>query len=219
MKAVIFSDGGSRGNPGKAAIGYVIKTEDGDAVYECGMNIGTATNNTAEYKAVIEALKRAKNMGYDEAEVYLDSQLVEKQIKGEYKVKSIDLIPLFTAVISELKRFRKYSVTHVKRELNKRADKLVNEALDSDNTVIYDYRITENENLHSSDPQSDKTEVDKLKALLKNNKTDFMGIKALNQYVVITLKISDAKKIENILDDLKSVTEKSKIKNLLFEFI
>ena len=219
MKAVIFSDGGSRGNPGKAAIGYVIKKEDGDAVYECGMNIGTATNNTAEYKAVIEALKMADSMGYIEVEVYLDSQLVEKQIKGEYRVKSLDLIPLFTAVISELKRFKKYSVTHVKRELNKRADKLVNEALDSDNTVIYDYRITENENLQCSNSQSDKTEVDKVKALLKKNKTEFVDIKALNQSVVITLKISDAKKIENILDDLKSVTEKSKIKNLLFEII
>ncbi len=140
MNIKIFTDGGSRGNPGNAAIGYVILNRD-EVIYKYAEPIGIATNNIAEYKAVLFAMKKAGSMGAENIELFLDSQLVEKQLKGEYKVKSEELLPLYNAVILELRKFRKVEITHVKREKNKEADRLVNLALDSNSTVEESYGL------------------------------------------------------------------------------
>ena len=206
MKAVIFTDGGSRGNPGKAAIGYIIKSEDEGTVYECGMNIGIATNNAAEYTAVLEALKTALDMGYDSVELYLDSQLVEKQIKGEYKVKSEDLMPLFSAVMKELRSFRSYTVTHVRREMNKRADKLVNEALDSESTVINDLRATKD------DP------LDEMSQALKKAGISYSAINEINGAVIIVMDIEETEKLRASYGALTEAAERCRIKKLFFQF-
>ncbi|GBD99649.1 14.7 kDa ribonuclease H-like protein [bacterium BMS3Abin07] len=125
-KAVIFSDGASSGNPGPSGIGAVIKTADSS--YEISENIGTATNNMAEYRALIAALKKASDLGIDEITIHLDSELLVRQINGQYKVKSKGLIPLFMEVMKLLKRFRCYNIYHVPREENKKADMLAKNA-------------------------------------------------------------------------------------------
>ena len=121
-KALIYSDGASRGNPGAAGIGGVV-TVDGRTC-EFSRFIGITTNNVAEYTALIVALEKALESGAKEAEIYLDSELVVRQINGQYKVKHENIKPLFAKCISLLGRFNKYSVRHVPRELNKRADAL-----------------------------------------------------------------------------------------------
>ncbi len=122
VKAVIYSDGASFGNPGKAGIGGVVSM--GDETVEFSWSIGVATNNVAEYSALIEALKKALEMGASEAEVFMDSELVVKQINGQYKVKHENIKPLFKKASSLLSSFKKFSVRHIPREKNKRADAL-----------------------------------------------------------------------------------------------
>lgn len=132
MKLTIFTDGGARGNPGPAGIGVVIKS-DGKTVKGYGKYIGEATNNQAEYQALISALESAKEMGATEIQLFMDSELIVKQIKGEYKVKHPELAPLFLKFYNLKIGFQKFSVSHVPREKNKEADKLVNEAIDKRN--------------------------------------------------------------------------------------
>jgi ribonuclease HI len=129
MKLIIFTDGGARGNPGPAGIGIVIKA-DGKTHTKYGAYIGVATNNQAEYKALISALETAGTLGAKEVEVFMDSELIVKQLKGEYKVKHPQLAPLFLKVYNLRAGFKKFSVRHIPREKNKEADKLVNEAID-----------------------------------------------------------------------------------------
>jgi len=130
-KIIIYTDGGARGNPGPAAIGIVI----GDKKY--GEAIGEATNNVAEYRALVFALKKAKSLlGVDAAkaadlEVRSDSELMVNQLNGIYKVKEEGLKPLFIEVWNAKQEFRNVSFTHVRREENKIADALVNQALDT----------------------------------------------------------------------------------------
>lgn len=136
MKLTVFSDGGARGNPGPAACGYVIYDEDSALVKSDGIYIGETTNNQAEYKALIYALDfiNTKLKGtYDSLEVdcYLDSELVVKQLKREYKVKNPDMIPLFEKtrnLVIEIGGVVFF--THIPREKNKEADRLVNQAID-----------------------------------------------------------------------------------------
>lgn len=134
MKYKIFTDGGSRGNPGEAAIGVVvIDMENGKKLAEIAKCIGKATNNMAEYSAVLEALHWVKEQGQKTTELdfYLDSELVVKQLKGEYKVKDPNLKVIYFKVkqlIFELGNIS--SFTAVKREKNREADALVNQALD-----------------------------------------------------------------------------------------
>ncbi|MFH1429086.1 MAG: ribonuclease HI family protein [Candidatus Margulisiibacteriota bacterium] len=128
MKATIYTDGGARGNPGPAGIGAVIK---GASPAEVSEYIGETTNNVAEYKALVSGLTEALKLGYKEAEVFCDSELIVKQIKGEYKVKQPHLIPLWNECRNLLSIFSKASITHVRREYNKEADKLVNQAIDA----------------------------------------------------------------------------------------
>jgi ribonuclease HI len=127
---IIHTDGGSRGNPGPSGIGATLKTPDGKLVAEVSEYIGVATNNQAEYKAVVAAITKAKDLGAEELEFVLDSELVVKQLKREYRVKDKDLAPLFMKVYNGAIGFRKVSYRHVRREMNKEADALVNKALD-----------------------------------------------------------------------------------------
>ena len=132
--AITFSDGGSRGNPGNAAIGVVIyeKSEDGlkKHVFDVKEYIGIQTNNFAEYSALIAGLKKTKALGYSNVDCFLDSELVVKQLNGLYRVKEETLKPMFAEVKALQKMFGKVTFNHVPREKNAAADKLVNEALD-----------------------------------------------------------------------------------------
>ncbi len=131
-KFIIHSDGGSRNNPGEAAIGVVIATPEGEVVETISRRLGIATNNQAEYAGVIAGLERAKELGAEEVECVLDSELVVKQLRREYKVKHPDLAPLFIKMHNLSTFFKKVTYTHVRREENKEADRLVNEALDAE---------------------------------------------------------------------------------------
>jgi ribonuclease HI len=127
---VVHVDGGARGNPGPAAVAAVASTPAGDALGEASSYIGEATNNVAEYRAVLLGLELARSLGAREVEVVNDSELVARQIGGQYKVKHAGLRPLFLEAMRELRGFDRWAVRNVRREHNKRADELVNEELD-----------------------------------------------------------------------------------------
>ena len=128
---MVHVDGGARGNPGPAAVGVVASAPDGGELAERSAYIGTATNNVAEYRAVLLGLELARDLGASEVEVVNDSELVARQIEGRYKVKNAGLKPLYLQTMKELRGFRSWSVRSVRRESNERADELVNEALDA----------------------------------------------------------------------------------------
>jgi ribonuclease HI len=130
VKVVVNVDGGARGNPGPAAVAAVATSVDGDALGERNAYIGEATNNVAEYRALLLGLELARDLGADEVEVINDSELVARQIGGEYKVKHAGLKPLFLEAMRTLREFDGWSVRAVRREHNERADELVNAALD-----------------------------------------------------------------------------------------
>jgi ribonuclease HI len=130
-KLVANVDGGARGNPGEAAIGIVLATPGGELVAERGERIGVATNNVAEYTALIRGIELARAEGATELELVGDSELVVRQVRGEYKVKDAALKALNAAVHRELSELDSWSIRHVRREQNARADELVNEALDA----------------------------------------------------------------------------------------
>ncbi|ELZ17743.1 ribonuclease H [Haloterrigena salina JCM 13891] len=129
-RAHVYFDGGSRGNPGPAAIGWVIVTGDG-IVAEDGETIGTATNNQAEYEALIAGLEAARDYGYDEVHVRGDSELIVKQVRGEYDTNNPELREKRVTVHELLGAFDEWTLEYVPREVNDRADGLVNEALDA----------------------------------------------------------------------------------------
>ena len=131
MKARLSTDGGARGNPGPAAYGYVLETDDGHVLAAHGERIGTATNNVAEYRALVAGLEKALELGADELEVVSDSELLVKQMRGEYKVKNQALRELRDEAEALARRLRKINYTAVRREHNELADRLVNEALDA----------------------------------------------------------------------------------------
>jgi len=131
-KLKLYTDGGARGNPGPAGIGAVILNEEGRIMAEISEYIGEATNNQAEYKALIAGLTKAKELGASELEVFLDSELVVKQLNREYRVKDKHLAPLFLQVYNISLGFKKIIFKHIRREKNEIADKLVNQALDKE---------------------------------------------------------------------------------------
>lgn len=131
MKVIVHVDGGARGNPGPAAAGAVAADGDGETLLERGRYIGEATNNVAEYRAVLLGLELARELGASDVEVVNDSELVARQIGGRYKVKHAGLKPLHQEAMRELRDFDRWSVRSVRREANERADELVNQALDS----------------------------------------------------------------------------------------
>lgn len=130
MKLIIQTDGGARGNPGPAAAGVVIKNETGKIISEYGEYLGEQTNNYAEYCALISALKKAKELGATEADCILDSELVTKQMRGEYKVREPGLQKLFVQAYNAAAAFKKVTYRHTLRSGNKEADIWVNKILD-----------------------------------------------------------------------------------------
>ena len=131
MRARLFTDGGARGNPGPAAYGYVLEAEDGTVLAAHGEAIGIATNNVAEYSALLAGLERAVELAVDEVEVVSDSELMVKQMRGEYKVKNAALRELSLRAAELARRLGTVRYTAVRREHNELADRLVNEALDA----------------------------------------------------------------------------------------
>ena len=130
MKARLFTDGGSRGNPGPAAYAFVLEASDGTVLDAQGEAIGVATNNVAEYSALVAGLERAVELGVDELEVVSDSELLVKQMRGEYRVKNRALQDLFLDASRLARKIHGVTYTAVRREHNELADSLVNEALD-----------------------------------------------------------------------------------------
>ena len=131
MKARLFTDGGSRGNPGPAAYGFVLEAEDGTVLAAHGERIGVATNNVAEYRALVAGLDKAAELGAGEVEVVSDSELLVKQMRGEYRVKNEALRDLSIQASRLARAIGDVTYTAVRREHNELADRLVNEALDA----------------------------------------------------------------------------------------
>jgi ribonuclease HI len=131
-KVKVFGDGGSRGNPGPSASGFVILDMDNNVLVDKGVYIGMTTNNQAEYAALKLGLEEAKKMGAKEVEVYMDSMLVVNQLKGIFKVKNRELWALHDSITVLADSFERITFTHVPRELNKLADAAVNRALDEE---------------------------------------------------------------------------------------
>ncbi|MDQ6682157.1 MAG: ribonuclease HI family protein [Chloroflexota bacterium] len=129
---MIHTDGAARGNPGPAGLGAVLRTPDGSVVSELARFLGVRTNNYAEWTAVEDALEEALRLGATHVDLRMDSQLVARQITGQYRVRHPDLKPIHARVMRLLSRFSGYSVGHVPRELNRDADRLSNVAIDQD---------------------------------------------------------------------------------------
>ncbi len=129
-RVVVHTDGASRGNPGDAGIGWLILDESGKPVREGGRYIGVTTNNVAEYNALIEGLKMALEEGADEILVRSDSELMVRQVSGDYRVKNEGLLPLFVQARRLLLRFKRWRIEYVPREQNRRADALANRGID-----------------------------------------------------------------------------------------
>jgi probable phosphoglycerate mutase len=132
LKARLSTDGGARGNPGPAAYGYVLESEDGDVLAAHGEAIGRATNNVAEYSGLVAGMTKAAELGVRELEVVSDSELLVKQMRGEYRVKNDALRALWEEANDVERRFARVRYTAVRRAHNELADRLVNEALDAE---------------------------------------------------------------------------------------
>jgi ribonuclease HI len=131
MKVRLYTDGGARGNPGPAAYAFVLEAEDGTVLAAEGQAIGVATNNVAEYSALVAGLERAVELGLDDVEVVSDSELLVKQMRGEYRVKNDALRALSLEAAALARKLRRVEYRAVRREHNELADRLVNEALDA----------------------------------------------------------------------------------------
>lgn len=126
----IYTDGAARGNPGPAGAGWVVLNARGDLVAEGKKYLGELTNNQAEYQALALALEEGQKIGAKGLILHSDSELMVKQLKGEYKVKNEGLKPMFQKVVLTLSRFQSYSIEYIPREQNEEADRLANEAID-----------------------------------------------------------------------------------------
>jgi ribonuclease HI len=138
---IIYTDGGARGNPGPAAAGGVIAAADGTLVAEISEYIGVATNNVAEYRALILTLRRAIDEGCRIVDVRMDSELVVRQLEGKYRVKDAKMRPLHAAAVALLAQFERADVRHVPRGENKVADKLVNAVLDAREDAMREAKV------------------------------------------------------------------------------
>ncbi len=128
-KIFLYTDGGSRGNPGPAGIGVIILDSAKKKIKELYKYIGETTNNIAEYSALLQGLEAALDLNAEEIVVYMDSELLARQLNGEYKVKNSDIKVLFEKALNMLKKFKSFEIRHIERSKNKEADKLVNKAI------------------------------------------------------------------------------------------
>lgn len=142
MDCLIHIDGGARGNPGPAAAGVTLTTPDGsEPLFEAGYWLGEATNNVAEYQGLLHALKAAEAIGCTGLTIRSDSELMVKQVRGEYRVKAANLKPLYQQAIKRLAGFDRWEIGHVRRAGNARADQLANQAMDARaDVVVFDAR-------------------------------------------------------------------------------
>ena len=131
MKITLFSDGGARGNPGPAAAGAILRSSTGEELATISKFLGTATNNQAEYTAMILGIEKALELSATEVQIFLDSKLVVEQISGRWKIKDLGLRKLAENAHTFLAKFKKWEISHVPREKNREADALANRALDS----------------------------------------------------------------------------------------
>ena len=131
-RVIIYSDGAARGNPGPAGAGAVLQGEDGHVIVEVCRYLGETTNNQAEYRALLLALEEAKMIGAEQLTIFADSELMVKQIMGEYRVKNEGLKPLFAEAQKLLRAFADYTIEHVPRDENRHADRLANLAIDGE---------------------------------------------------------------------------------------
>ncbi len=131
MKYIIFTDGGARGNPGPAATGIIVRNTNNEIIMEDGEFLGVATNNDAEYSALVRAITTLKEKGATEIDCYLDSELVVKQLKGQYKVKNDRMLSAYNKIKELEKSFAKITYTHIPRSKNTEADAIVNRILDT----------------------------------------------------------------------------------------
>lgn len=136
MKLVLYFDGGSRGNPGPAGAGVVLEDTQGKPVYEAGFFLGRMTNNMAEYSGLLKGLEEANRRGAKEITIFADSELVVRQLNGDYRVKNEKLLPLFEAAFGWLKKLERWRINHLPRERNHRADHLANAAMDAGDDVV-----------------------------------------------------------------------------------
>jgi len=131
MKTItIFTDGAARGNPGPAGAGFILFSDDGDVLFEGANYLGETTNNQAEYRALLGGLEKAVELGASIVHVKMDSELIVKQLKGQYRVKNEGLKPLYQKARNLIGKFERFQVEHVRRENNKDADRLANQAID-----------------------------------------------------------------------------------------
>ncbi|HEV8229298.1 MAG TPA: ribonuclease HI family protein [Candidatus Limnocylindria bacterium] len=130
MKAILYADGAARGNPGPAGAGAVLLDDNGGVIVELTKPLGTATNNVAEYNALLLGLEEAKRRGVDDLEVRMDSQLVVQQMRGLYRIRHPNMVPLALRAGALFASFPRRSITHVRREENAHADRLSNLAID-----------------------------------------------------------------------------------------
>jgi len=138
MHLIIHTDGGARGNPGPAAAGIsIVDADSGDALHEAGYYLGETTNNVAEYQGLLRALNKAQELGATRISVRSDSELMVRQIHGQYRVKSDALKPLYQDVMKHLSEVKQWDVEHVRRDGNKRADQLANAAMDAGMDIQY----------------------------------------------------------------------------------
>jgi ribonuclease HI len=128
-RLIIYTDGASSGNPGPAAIGAVIQDGQGRVISRVSRRIGRATNNQAEYRAIIAALEEAIRLGAGKVDIKSDSELVVKQLKGRYRVKKVTLRPLYQEVVKLVGALEAFTITHIPREQNREADRLAGKAL------------------------------------------------------------------------------------------
>ena len=130
MKLVVYADGASRGNPGPSSIGASVQDRDGLELATVSQKTGIGTNNQAEYRAAIAGVRKARELGATGIDLRMDSELVVRQLTGQYRVRNVALQPLFNALVQELESIGPYAVGHVPRAKNARADALANAALD-----------------------------------------------------------------------------------------
>jgi len=188
-RATIAVDGASKGNPGPAGIGVVISDESGKVVREIGENIGQGTNNVAEYTALIRGLSEALDMGISHVVVNTDSELLARQMKGEYRVRNEGIAPLFACAIDLIGRFKTASVNHVTRDKNKKADKLASKAAASG--VQGDLAMEEA-------PSPAKCEAKMIQRLS-------VRTSSRTQFVDITREVQDAVKASGVSDGVCTV--------------
>ncbi len=142
-QVTIYTDGGSRGNPGPGGAGFTLEDEKGNSLLARGIYLGKTTNNIAEYTAIKEALQAAQELGAESVKLFSDSELLVRQLNGQYKVKSPNLKPFYADCMELLGEFKAWQVTHVYREQNARADALANEAMDNKTDVQYGTSMVE----------------------------------------------------------------------------